>query len=83
MTDPVRARRAQWQRGAKLAQRLGYVLYLIATVVFFVGLVKGFGASYVTIIEICLIGGSVVLAPAMLVVYMVKAAENDDKEHGR
>lgn len=81
--DPVRVRRAQVVRWAKLVQRLGYVLYLVATVAFFVGLVRGFDTGLVTVIEIGLIGGSVLLAPAILVAYMAKAAERDDLEHGR
>jgi hypothetical protein len=83
MTDPVRVRRAQWARMARMGQRVGYVLYLMATVTFFIGLLTEFGDGLVTIIEIGLIGGSLFLAPAILVTYMVKAAERDDLEHGR
>jgi hypothetical protein len=79
----VRARRAQVVRWAKLVQRLGYLLYLVATVAFFVGLWRGFDGGTVTIIEVGLIGGSILLAPAILVAYMAKAAERDDLEHGR
>jgi hypothetical protein len=81
--DPVRARRAQIVRWAKVVQRLGYLLYLVATVAFSIGLVRGFDGGLVTVIEIGLIGGSIVLAPAILVAYMAKAAERDDLEHGR
>lgn len=81
--DPVRARRAQVVRWARIVQRLGYVLYLVATVAFFVGLVRGFDGGLVAVIEIGLIGGSILLAPAILVAYMAKAAERDDLEHGR
>jgi hypothetical protein len=83
MTDPIRVRRAQWARMARMGQRVGYVLYLVATVTFFIGLFTEFSDRLVTIIEIGLIGGSVFLAPAILVTYMVKAAERDDLEHGR
>jgi alkanesulfonate monooxygenase SsuD/methylene tetrahydromethanopterin reductase-like flavin-dependent oxidoreductase (luciferase family) len=81
--DPVRVRRARWVRAAKAVQRLGYAGYLVATVAFFVGLARGFGAGLVRVIEVGLIGGSILLAPAILVVYMAKAAERDDLEHGR
>jgi hypothetical protein len=83
MTDPVRVRRAQWARGARAVSRVGYLLYLVATVAFFVGLFTEFSDGLVIVIEIGLIGGSLLLAPAILLTYMVKAAERDDLEHGR
>ena len=83
MTDPVRERRAQWARWAKLGQRIGYLLYLVALIVFFAGLFTEFTDLVARIITIGLVGGSIVLAPAILVTYMVKAAERDDLEHGR
>ncbi|WP_208027190.1 hypothetical protein [Rhabdothermincola sediminis] len=83
MTDPVRQRRARWARAAKAGQRLGYLFYAVATVAFFAGLIGEFTAGTVRLVEIGLIGGSVLLAPSILVTYMVKAAEKDDLEHGR
>jgi len=70
-------------RTARLVQRLGYGAYLVATVAFFVGLARGFPPGVVRVIEIGLVGGSILLAPAILVAYMAKAAERDDLEHGR
>jgi hypothetical protein len=52
-------------------------------VAFFVGLFTEFSDGLVIVIEIGLIGGSLLLAPAILLTYMVKAAERDDLEHGR
>jgi hypothetical protein len=83
MTDPIRARRAQWARGAKAGQRVGYLLYLVALVTFFYGLFTEFTDGVAGVITFGLVGGSIVLAPAILVTYMVKAAERDDVEHGR
>lgn len=83
MTDPVRQRRARWARAAKAGQRLGYLFYAFATVAFFAGLIGEFTAGTVRLVEIGLIGGSVLLAPSILITYMVKAAEKDDLEHGR
>jgi len=37
----------------------------------------------VVVIEVCLLVGSLVLAPAIVFGYAVKAAERDDREHGR
>lgn len=81
--DPVLARRAQATRLAELGQRVGYSLFGLALVVFFVGLVTDFTSTVSQIIIVCIIVGSVVLAPAIVVSYAVKAAERDDLEHGR
>ncbi len=83
MTDPVRARRAQWARAAKIGQRLGYGAFAVAAVAFFVGLATTFSGGLVTVIEVCLLAGSVFLAPSIVVAFAVRAAERDDQEHGR
>ena len=83
MTDPVRARRAQWARAAKIGQRLGYGAFAVAAVAFFVGLATTFSGGLVTVIEVCLLAGSVLLAPSIVVAFAVRAAERDDQEHGR
>ncbi len=80
--DPVLVRRARIDRWAKAAQRLGYALYAAAMAVFFVGLANGFGSLTTALVIVLLIGGSVVLAPAILTGYAVKAAVRHDREHG-
>ena len=80
--DPVRARRAQIARASKLAQRGGYSLFGVAVVTFFVGFFAGFTSTIVTIIVATMAVGSVLLAPAIVASYAVKAAERDDLEHG-
>lgn len=82
-TDPVLAQRARATRLADLGQRLGYALFGLALVVFFVGLVGDFTSTISRIIIGCIVVGSIVLAPAIVVGYAVKAAERDDIEHGR
>ena len=81
--DPVRQRRAQVARWVSIGQRLGYTLFAIALVAFIVGFAVEFNDAVVWIIEVCLLVGSVVLAPAIVFGYAVKAAERDDLEHGR
>lgn len=81
--DPVRARRAQVQRLATLGQRLGYALFAVAMVVFFVGFFGTFTPALVTVIVAAMAVGSAALAPAIVAGYAVKAAERDDLEHGR
>jgi hypothetical protein len=42
----------------------------------------GFTPLMVTFITICLVAGSILLAPAIVLGYAVKAAERDDRERG-
>jgi hypothetical protein len=81
--DPVRRRRAQVARWVSLGQRVGYALFGLAVVGFVAGFVVGFSDPVVRLIEICLLVGSLVLAPSIVLAYAVKAAERDDLEHGR
>ncbi len=81
--DPVRQRRARIARLVSLGQRIGYSLFAIAVVAFGIGFAAGFTTPVVVIIEICLLIGSLVLAPAIVFGYAVKAADRDDREHGR
>ena len=81
-TDPVRARRAQVAKWNQLATRVGYLLFGVAIVMFFVALTTNFSQGKVTIITTSMIIGSVLLAPAIVVGYAVKAAEKDDVSRG-
>jgi cation transporter-like permease len=80
--DPVRRKRASAQRLARVASRTGYLLIAAAVIVFFVALVTGFNATLATIVTVALIAGCVLLAPAIIVGYAVKAAEREDRERG-
>ena len=75
--DPVLIRRAQIARLAALGKRVGYSLFGVAMVLFFIGYVTGYSSAIVTIIVACLIVGSAVLAPAIVAGYGVKAAERE------
>ena len=81
--DPVLRRRAQIARLVSIGQRVGYSLFALAVVAFGVGFAAGFTTTVVVIIEICLLIGSLLLAPAIVFGYAVKAADRDDREHGR
>jgi hypothetical protein len=81
--DPVRAQRRKIQRLAELGQRIGYALFGIAVVGFFVALATDFSSTWVTIIIVSMIIGSIFLAPAIVAGYAVKAAEREDREMGR
>ena len=81
--DPVRARRARIARLVELGQRIGYGLFGVAIVAFVVGFVSGFDGLVGTLVVASLLVGSVVLAPAIVFGYAVKAAEREDRQAGR
>ena len=80
--DPVLARRARIARWVALGQRAGYGLFLAAVALFVVGFGIGFDGWVGPTIIGCLIAGSLVLAPAIVFGYAVKAAEREDRERG-
>jgi hypothetical protein len=80
--DPVLARRARIASWVALGQRVGYGLFLAATVLFVAGFAVGFDGWVGATIIACLVVGSLVLAPAIVFGYAVKAAEREDRERG-
>lgn len=81
--DPVRARRAQVAKYSLLANRIGYLLYAATSACFVLAFAIGFNATMVTLMTIGLVGGSVLLAPSIVLGYAVKAAEREDLERER
>ena len=81
--DPVLVQRARVQRVANLAKRAGYVLFLASMVLFFIALATDLPSGLMAAAAATLIGGCVVLAPAILLGYAVRGAERDDEEHHR
>jgi hypothetical protein len=79
----VRERRARIARLVELGQRVGYSLFGLAIVLFVVGFVAGYPRWLTWAIVAALLVGSAVLAPAIVFGYAVKAAERDDRRHGR
>ncbi len=69
-------------RAALVGQRVGYGLFGVAVVVFVVGFAVGLTPALVTVIVAALVVGSLLLAPAIVVGYAVKAADRDDRERG-
>lgn len=82
-TDPVLIRRERASRLANVGQRAGYTLFGVAIAGFFLGLATDFTAGIARVVVASIIAGSVVLAPAIIAGYAVKAATKDDIEHGR
>jgi hypothetical protein len=81
-TDPVLARRARIARLVAVGKRVGYSLFLVAIVLFAAGFAVGFDGIVGPAIIGCLVVGSLVLAPAIVFGYAVKAAEREDRERG-
>jgi hypothetical protein len=80
--DPVLVRRAAIARLVSVGQRVGYALFGLAMVLFFVGLVAGYTQVLTNVIVGCLLAGSLILAPAIVFGYAVKAAERDEQGLG-
>lgn len=80
--DPVRARRQQIARWTLMANRIGYLLFALAIVLFVLAFAFGFTSTMSTLIIASLVTGSILLAPAIVLGYAVKAAERDDRERG-
>ena len=80
--DPVRIRRAKIARWTLLANRIGYLLFAVAIALFVMAFAFGFKGPIVTAITVCMVIGSILLAPAIVLGYAVKAAERDDRDRG-
>ena len=81
-TDPIRARRQQIAHWTLLANRIGYLCFALAIVCFVLAFAFGFNGTMSALIVTGLIVGSILLAPAIVLGYAVKAAERDDRERG-
>ena len=69
-------------RWTQLANRVGYLLLLLAIVLFFVALATGFSATMAGLVVAAMVAACVLLAPSIVLGYAVKAAERDDRERG-
>lgn len=78
--DPVLERRTRIARLNSHALWVGAGLFVAATALFFAALLTEFTGTLATAITLCLLLGSVVLAPAIVVHYAVKAADRADRE---
>ncbi|CAN5180154.1 hypothetical protein BH24ACT1_BH24ACT1_03010 [soil metagenome] len=80
--DPVRRQRVRVARLASAGKRLGFALFGLAMVVFVAGLLTTFSDSVANTVVACLLVGSLILAPAIILGYATKAAERQDRERG-
>ena len=79
--DPVLVKRALISSWAKRATNLGYLLFGVSMVAVVWGVVVDFTPNMSRIATTALISGCIVLAPAILVQYSVKAAVRDEREN--
>ncbi len=79
MNDPVLARRERIRRLCDLGQRVGYSCFALAVVLFVVAFIAQFPSWLVTVIIAAMVIGSLVLAPAIVFGYGVKAADAEDR----
>jgi len=80
--DPVLARRARIARLVELGKRVGYGLFGVAIVAFVAGFFAGFDGIVRTLVVQGIVIGSIVLAPAIVFGYGIKAAERDERQRG-
>jgi hypothetical protein len=80
--DPILARREAARRAATAGQRIGYACFAAAIVLFAVGVAIGFPGWTTVTLTVLLGAGSVILAPAIVLGYAVKAADREDRERG-
>jgi len=80
--DPVRARRAVIARWNALATRVGYAAFGVSIVAVMIGAFTDFSALIARVATGGLIVGSILLAPAIVIGYAIKAAEKEDRQLG-
>lgn len=78
--DPVLARRDRIRRLVTVASRAGYVLLLASVIVFFIAVNQGFSAPMSTLVIVALVASFILLAPAIVFGYAVRAADRADRE---
>lgn len=81
LADPeTLARRARIDRLVRFGKQYGYGLFGYAVVAFAVGAIVGFSEPLVDSIVVAMLVGSVLLVPAIVFGYGLRAAERDDRE---
>ena len=78
--DPIDEKREQYRRQSATWQPIAYLLYGVATIFFFVGLITSFRPWLVTVIIGALIVASIILAIAIQVGYAVRGAERHEED---
>jgi hypothetical protein len=82
LNDAVRIKRARIAKYNLLANRIGYLFWAVAISCFVMAFAFGFKGPLVTAVTVCIIIGSILLAPAIVLGYAIKSAEKEDKLNG-
>ena len=77
--DAIVAQRARILAWCNMGKRVGYALYGLAIVLFFLGLATTYSTWLVTTIVVAMAVGAVLLIPAIIFGYGVKAAEREER----
>ncbi|MEZ5382988.1 MAG: hypothetical protein R2754_14485 [Microthrixaceae bacterium] len=77
-SDPVLAQRARAAELAAMGKRLGYGVLGVAVLVFVGGLVFGLRSWMTGVVAACFVLSALLLVPAVIVGYGVKAAARED-----
>lgn len=80
--DPVREQRATIARWNALASRLGYGAFGVSIAAVLFGVFTNFTPLVARVATGGLIVGSILLAPAIVIGYAIKAAEREDRRMG-
>ncbi|MDP1793750.1 MAG: hypothetical protein Q8K63_06385 [Acidimicrobiales bacterium] len=77
--DPILRQRARALALANLGQTTGYVLLMLAMVVFVVGVIVGLEDWMTTVIVVLMAVAALVLGPSIILGYAAKAADRFEK----
>ncbi len=78
--DPVLVRRGKIARWCDVGKRVGYSAYGLAMIIFFVAFATTFTPLLTSTIVTLMVAGGIVLIPAIVFGYGVKAADREDRE---
>lgn len=81
--DEVLAHRARLASYVKIGKRVGYGLFAYAVVAFVLGAVLGFSDLLINSIVAAMLIGSILLAPAIVFGYGIRAAEREERGETR
>ena len=77
--DEVLRHRAALARWAALGKRVGYSLYGLAIVLFIIGFATSYRTWMTTTIIAAMAIGGIILVPAIVLAYGIKAAEREER----
>jgi len=82
LSDPKPSDRAVIARWNALATRVGYAAFGVSIVAVMIGAFTDFSSTVARVATGGLIVGSILLAPAIVIGYAIKAAEKEDRRLG-